>query len=87
MLLSGAVQFLLLCFKSTANETKREELPSEAVDSTWKISDKSQYKETDPEEHLASLLNVESSPPLMNCKNSAACENYAIQLEDEVILI
>ena len=77
MLFSAAVQFLLICFKSTANETKREEINvAISTDSSEEMSEQSQHKENDHKEYL-SRLYVESTLR-KNCKMSASVESMQL---------
>ena len=55
MLLSGAVQFSLFCFKSTASGPKRVELNARMLTDSAEMSAKSQYKENDHKEYLSGL--------------------------------
>ena len=71
MLLSGAVQFILLCFKS---KTKRELVNASMVVDSEEISENSQYKETDDHKEYLGRLYVESTLR-KNCKNSASVES------------
>ncbi|KAL9954165.1 hypothetical protein ACROYT_G041666 [Oculina patagonica] len=76
MLFSGAVQFLLICFKSTANETKREEINAPMVLDSEETSEQSHNKENDHKEYLAGLY-VESTLR-KNCKMSASVESMQL---------
>ena len=75
MLLSGAVQFCLFCFKSTASETKREELTCIAT----MVADseiQSHCKENDHKEQLSELYI--DSALRKNCKISASVESMQL---------
>lgn len=76
MLLSGAVQFLLFCFKSTASGSKREELNVRMVTDSEGMSEESQYKENDHKEYLSGLY-VDSTLR-KNCKISASVESMQL---------
>ena len=76
MLFSAAVQFLLICFKSTANETKREEINVSISTDSEEMSEQSQHKENDHKEYL-SRLYVESTLR-KNCKMSASVESMQL---------
>ena len=76
MLLSGTVQFFLLCFKATASETKREELSERMVTDLGGMGEKGQYKENDHKEHLSGLY-VDSTLR-KNCKISASVESMQL---------
>lgn len=76
MLLSGAVQFLLFCFKATASGSKREELNVRMVPDLEGMSEKSQYKESDHKEYLSGLY-VDSTLR-KNFKISASVESMQL---------
>lgn len=76
MFFSGAVQFLLICFKSTANETKREEINAPMTADSEEMSEQSQCKENDYKEYLGGLY-VESTLR-KNCKMSASVESMQL---------
>ena len=74
MLFSGAVQFLLLCFK--AHETKRVEISAEMVAESEETSKQKQYQENHHKEYLARLY-VESTLR-KDCKISASVESIQL---------
>ena len=76
MVFSGAVQFLLICFKSTANEAKSKEVNASMVKDSEETSEQSQDKENDHKEYLARLY-VESTLR-KNCKMSASVESMQL---------
>ena len=76
MLLSGAVQFFLFCFKATASKTKREELNERMVTDSEGMAEKGQYKENDHKEYISGLYI--DFTLRKNCKISASVESMQL---------